>query len=115
MKRIGQQQRIDSRLLAKLETTTSPRAMRRTTIRMLYRIGKAGRMRYAADALRAARNGAAGMFRRAAVENHPYHPTAQDLCAHEWSYTGSAYGGDEDSYGGEGRCYCCKCGADGDA
>lgn len=34
---------------------------------------------------------------------------------HEWAYTGSAYGGDEDSYHGEGRCYCIHCGADGDA
>lgn len=34
---------------------------------------------------------------------------------HEWSYTGSAYGGDDESYFGEGRCYCCYCGADGDA
>jgi len=34
---------------------------------------------------------------------------------HSWSYTGSAYGGDDESYSGEGRCYCCYCGADGDA
>ncbi|MBY9629159.1 hypothetical protein KUU78_30885 (plasmid) [Pseudomonas aeruginosa] len=34
---------------------------------------------------------------------------------HEWSYSGSAYGGDDESYFGEGRCYCCHCGADGDA
>jgi hypothetical protein len=34
---------------------------------------------------------------------------------HRWSYSGTAYGGDESSYGGEGRCYCCLCGADGDA
>ena len=38
-----------------------------------------------------------------------------DDCAHEWEYTGSAYGGDDESYFGEGRCYCSKCGADGDA
>jgi hypothetical protein len=31
---------------------------------------------------------------------------------HEWSYTGSAYGGDNESHFGKGRCYC---GADGDA
>jgi hypothetical protein len=35
--------------------------------------------------------------------------------SHEWAYTGSAYGGDDDSYHGEGRCYCIHCGADGDA
>ena len=34
---------------------------------------------------------------------------------HSWSFSGSAYGGDDDSYGGEGRAYCCLCGADGDA
>lgn len=34
---------------------------------------------------------------------------------HKWVFTGSAYGGDEDSYHGEGRCYCSLCGADGDA
>ncbi len=39
----------------------------------------------------------------------------QFICSHEWSYTGTAYGGDDESYHGEGRCYCSKCGADGDA
>ena len=34
---------------------------------------------------------------------------------HEFAYTGSAYGGDSDDFGGEGRCYCINCGADGDA
>lgn len=34
---------------------------------------------------------------------------------HEWSYTGTAYGGDDEGYRGEGRVYCCHCGADGDA
>jgi hypothetical protein len=34
---------------------------------------------------------------------------------HSWVYSGSAYGGDDDSYHGEGRCYCEFCGADGDA
>lgn len=34
---------------------------------------------------------------------------------HSWSYTGTAYGGDDESFHGEGRCYCCLCGADGDA
>lgn len=33
---------------------------------------------------------------------------------HEWAYTGTAYGGDDESYYGEGRCYCIWCGADGD-
>jgi hypothetical protein len=39
----------------------------------------------------------------------------QYFCRHEWVFTGSAYGGDDDSYRGEGRCYCSRCGADGDA
>jgi hypothetical protein len=34
---------------------------------------------------------------------------------HKWVYTGAAYGGDDKSYHGEGRCYCSICGADGDA
>jgi hypothetical protein len=38
-----------------------------------------------------------------------------DDCDHEWAFTGTAYGGDDDRYHGEGRCYCAKCGADGDA
>lgn len=34
---------------------------------------------------------------------------------HRWTYTGTAYGGDDERWHGEGRCYCCYCGADGDA
>jgi len=34
---------------------------------------------------------------------------------HSWVYTGTQYGGDDESYHGEGRCYCEHCGADGDA
>lgn len=34
---------------------------------------------------------------------------------HRWAYTGTAYGGDDERYMGEGRCYCANCGADGDA
>lgn len=33
---------------------------------------------------------------------------------HKWAYTGTAYGGDDESYMGEGRAYCVYCGADGD-
>lgn len=43
----------------------------------------------------------------------------QTWCAlgfgHRWSHTGTAYGGDDPSYHGEGRVICCYCGADGDA
>jgi hypothetical protein len=34
---------------------------------------------------------------------------------HRWIYTGTQYGGDDESYRGEGRVYCANCGADGDA
>jgi hypothetical protein len=37
-----------------------------------------------------------------------------DPGGHSWVYTGTAYGGDDPSYLGEGRCYCEHCGADGD-
>lgn len=34
---------------------------------------------------------------------------------HEWAFTGTQYGGDDESYSGEGRSICVHCGADGDA
>jgi hypothetical protein len=34
---------------------------------------------------------------------------------HQWVYTGTQYGGDDERWGGEGRVYCAYCGADGDA
>lgn len=37
------------------------------------------------------------------------------FCEHDWSYTGTAYGGEDESYHGEGRSHCRLCGADGDA
>ncbi len=43
-------------------------------------------------------------------------PGQRGACSrHVWVYTGSAYGGDDESYHGEGRVYCENCGADGDA
>lgn len=39
----------------------------------------------------------------------------QFQCDHEFTYTGTQYGGDDESYHGEGRCYCVKCGLDGDS
>ncbi len=42
-------------------------------------------------------------------------PSAEETCDHDWVYTGIQYGGDDESYHGEGRVYCSKCGADGDA
>lgn len=42
----------------------------------------------------------------------------QFVCAHthghSWTFAGTAYGGEDDSYHGEGRSYCALCGADGD-
>ena len=38
----------------------------------------------------------------------------EESCLHEWVYTGTAYGGDDESYSGEGRVYCSLCGEDGD-
>lgn len=34
---------------------------------------------------------------------------------HEFAHSGTAYGGDDPTYHGEGRSYCLHCGADGDA
>lgn len=34
---------------------------------------------------------------------------------HKFVRTGTQYGGDDERWGGEGRCYCTRCGADGDA
>lgn len=36
-------------------------------------------------------------------------------CNHDFVCTGTEYGGDDESYHGEGRCYCVRCGKDGDA
>jgi hypothetical protein len=50
------------------------------------------------------------------TENEEAMPFKEFVCpGHEWAYTGTAYGGDDESYMGEGRCYCVNCGADGDA
>lgn len=36
------------------------------------------------------------------------------MAGKNWVYTGTLYGGDDERYHGEGRCYCMFCGADGD-
>jgi hypothetical protein len=46
-------------------------------------------------------------------DDEPVDP--RDECAHDWNYTGTAYGGDDERWHGEGRVICRKCGADGDA
>lgn len=49
----------------------------------------------------------------------PFEDEPDDGCSdpagHKFECTGTAYGGDDDSYHGEGRCFCIYCGADGDA
>ena len=40
---------------------------------------------------------------------------SQSVCRHEWVNTGTAYGGDDERYAGEGVCYCAHCGLNGDA
>jgi len=40
---------------------------------------------------------------------------AQFTCDHDWIYTGTSYGGDDESYHGDGRVYCSLCGLDGDS
>lgn len=53
------------------------------------------------------------------VDGLPEQDEPDDRCSnpggHEWTYTGTQYGGDDESFHGEGRCYCTHCGADGDA
>lgn len=69
----------------------------------LHAIGK----RIRTNRLRSIEDGDLGSLRQADLR------TAN--CAHEWSYTGAAYGGDDARWCGEGRSYCARCGADGDA
>jgi hypothetical protein len=42
-------------------------------------------------------------------------PLGRCPCGGAWVCTGTAYGGDDESYHGEGRIYCDQCNADGDA
>lgn len=44
-----------------------------------------------------------------------YPPRCSSRHGHSWVCSGSAYGGDDDRWHGEGRMYCEHCGADGDA
>jgi hypothetical protein len=48
------------------------------------------------------------------IDEEPYYGCTNPG-GHEWVYSGTAYGGEDESYHGEGRCYCAYCGADGDA
>lgn len=45
----------------------------------------------------------------------PLDVDAGDECAHEWVSSGTNDGGDDARFHGEGRTYCLRCGADGDA
>jgi hypothetical protein len=49
------------------------------------------------------------------LEREPDPGSDNPDCVHEWAYTGTAYGGDDDRWMGEGRAYCINCGANGDA
>lgn len=42
-------------------------------------------------------------------------PRCSNPKGHSWVCSGTAYGGDDERWHGEGRCYCEWCGADGDA
>lgn len=44
-----------------------------------------------------------------------YDDRCTDPAGHEFECTGTAYGGDDERWHGEGRCLCIHCGADGDA
>jgi hypothetical protein len=51
--------------------------------------------------------------------DHDEDDEPDDSCSnpkgHSWVYTGTSYGGDDEQFHGEGRCYCEYCGIDGDA
>lgn len=55
---------------------------------------------------------------RGSTMDPEYDEDGQPICTgpngHEWTYTGTQYGGDDESFHGEGRCICIHCGADGD-
>lgn len=44
-----------------------------------------------------------------------YPPPCTHPDGHRFECTGTAYGGDDERWHGEGRCLCVHCGADGDA
>jgi hypothetical protein len=59
---------------------------------------------------------APGERHEAPDDREDWDPGQRRRCArHVWVFTGSAYGGDDESFHGEGRTYCENCGADGDA
>ena len=47
-------------------------------------------------------------------EDYDYVEEENNECEHEWVYTGTEYGGEDERFHGEGRVYCSKCGVDGD-
>ena len=57
-------------------------------------------------------------WRKVGAVGHPGGDDDEGRCSnpdgHEFECTGSAYGGDDDRFHGEGRSYCIHCGADGD-
>jgi hypothetical protein len=53
------------------------------------------------------------------IDDQPPLTLEQFVCeattGHRWSHTGTAFGGEDETFRGEGRVYCLHCGADGDA
>lgn len=70
-------------------------------------------------ALRAERPNLSARLAWAFVNSDGSEPLPEFVCnrtrGHKWAFTGSAYGGDDERFHGEGRSYCIHCGADGDA
>lgn len=90
-----------------------------TTRRTLSEAAAFGRVADQYQRLRAAHPGMRALTIHRYIRDDEGLTLEQFACAtgrgHKWSYSGTAYGGDDESYFGEGRVYCCHCGADGDA
>jgi len=48
-------------------------------------------------------------------EEDDFYESCSNPGGHSYECTGTAYGGDDERWNGEGRCLCIHCGADGDA
>lgn len=69
----------------------------------------------AADASVRPADGDAASPPAVADDDGSYPPPCSDPGGHKFEGTGTAYGGEDDRWGGEGRMLCIHCGADGDA
>lgn len=79
--------------------------------------GAAARCEWAAEYLLAERIVSAAQYDLAHPDgdDEDEAPIGRCPCGGAWVCTGTAYGGDDERYCGEGRIYCDTCGADGDA